>query len=134
MFCLVCSGERADLVGRSGARLLLDWASLTCSNTDLNTISSGRIPSTTSPSIRDAKHVLRWLNAPHTYFVRLYVAVRDGRGRRRRNEHPPGWADTDQGRVLLSVDSAGWISLAGAAPSDIANKVQRLAHDLRNGS
>ncbi|WP_246369372.1 hypothetical protein [Amycolatopsis echigonensis] len=40
----------------------------------------------TSPSIRDAKQVLQWLDKPHTYFGRLYIAVRDSRGKRRRNE------------------------------------------------
>lgn len=107
-------------------------ASLTCSDTDLNAIQRGQIPSTTSPSIRDAKHVLRWLGTPYTYFGRLYVAIRDSRGKRRRNENPPGWADTNQGRILFGVDKTGWISLSGAGPHEVAATMQRLEHKLRS--
>ena len=108
-------------------------ASLNCSDTDLNLIKSGEIPSTSNPSIRDAKKVLQWLKAPHTYFGRLYVAVRDSRGKRLRNENPPGWVDTEQGRILFGVDKSGWVSLAGAGPQDIAKKVQQLEGELRSG-
>ncbi|WP_033289951.1 ESX secretion-associated protein EspG [Amycolatopsis jejuensis] len=107
--------------------------SLNCSDTDLNMIKSGDVPSRTSPSIRDAKQVLQWLDAPHTYFGRLYVAVRDSRGKRLRNENPPGWADVEQGRILFGVDKSGWVSLAGAGPQDLMNKVQQVEKELRAG-
>ena len=135
LYLAACS---ADSLAQEFTGLLPDapaarLASLTCSNTDLNAIKGGAIPSTTSPSIRDAKQVLRWLNARHSYFGRLYVAIRDNRGKRRRNQDPPGWADTEQGRILFGVDGSGWVSLSGAGPQEIANKVQKLAHELRNG-
>ncbi|SEO56562.1 ESX secretion-associated protein EspG [Amycolatopsis saalfeldensis] len=134
LYLAACS---ADSLAQEFTALLPDapaarLASLTCSDTDLKAIKGGAIPNTTSPSIRDAKQVLRWLNAQHTHFGRLYVAIRDSRGRRRRNEDPPGWADTDQGRILFGVDGSGWVSLSGAGPQEIASKVQRLAYDLRN--
>ncbi|WIX80859.1 ESX secretion-associated protein EspG [Amycolatopsis carbonis] len=108
-------------------------ASLNCSDADFNAIKSGVIPSKTSPSIRDAKQVVQWLRAPKTYFGRLYVAVRDSRGKRLRNENPPGWIDTEQGRILFGVDKSGWISLAGAGPQDLVKKVQQLENELRSG-
>lgn len=127
-----------DALAREFATLLPNapaarLASLNCSNTDVDMIKRGRIPGVTSPSIRDAKQVLRWLSAPHTYSGRLYVAIRDNRGTRRRNENPPGWADTDQGRILFGVDKSGWISLSGAGPQNIANKVQQLTQELHDG-
>jgi hypothetical protein len=108
-------------------------ASLNCSDADFNAIKSGVIPSKTSPSIRDAKQVVQWLRAPKTYFGRLYVAIRDSRGKRLRNENPPGWIDTEQGRILFGVDKSGWISLAGAGPKDLVKKVQQLENELRSG-
>ncbi|MGV9295542.1 ESX secretion-associated protein EspG [Amycolatopsis sp. NPDC003676] len=107
--------------------------SLNCSDEDLNLVKSGGQPSgRTSPSIRDAKQVLQWLDKPHTYFGRLYVAVRDSRGKRRRNENPPGWADMEEGRILFGVDKSGWISLAGAGPQEMAKKLQQLESELRS--
>jgi hypothetical protein len=71
----------------------------------------------TSPSIGDARKVLQWLKAPYLHYGQLYAAIRDGHGGRRRNRKPPGWMDTDQGRLLFGVDPSGWVSLAGAGPA-----------------
>ncbi|MFI5607599.1 ESX secretion-associated protein EspG [Amycolatopsis sp. NPDC051903] len=128
----------ADALAREFALLLPEAppariASLNCSDADFNAIKSGTIPSATSPSIRDAKQVVQWIRTPKTYFGRLYVAVRDGRGKRLRNDNPPGWMDTEQGRILFGVDKSGWISLSGAGPHDIVNKVQQVEKELRSG-
>lgn len=128
----------ADALAREFAMLLPEApaariASLNCSDADFNTIKSGVIPSATSPSIRDAKQVLQWIRTPKKYFGRLYVAVRDSRGKRLRNENPPGWIDTEQGRILFGVDKSGWISLAGAGPQDVVSKLQQIEKELRGG-
>ncbi|WP_020663840.1 ESX secretion-associated protein EspG [Amycolatopsis benzoatilytica] len=110
------------------ARLL----SLNCSDADLNLVKTGQAVGHTGPSIRDAKQVIQWLDKPHTYFGRLYVAVRDSRGKRLRNENPPGWADLEEGRILFGIDKSGWISLSGAGPQDLLKKLQQLENDLRS--
>ncbi|MEC3980656.1 ESX secretion-associated protein EspG [Amycolatopsis sp. H20-H5] len=105
--------------------------SLNCAQADLEEIKRGKLPNGTSPSIRDAKRVLHWLQMEYKYFGQLYVAVREGQNKRRRNENPPGWLDTEQGRVLFGQDSNGWISLAGAGPQDVAKRLQQLENELR---
>jgi hypothetical protein len=85
----------------------------------------------TSPSIRDAKKVLQWIRSPHSFFGRLYVAIRDGGGNRKRLEKPPGWMDTEQGRVVFGADANGWVSLMGAGPHEVATKVVQLESQLR---
>ncbi|WP_410662710.1 ESX secretion-associated protein EspG [Amycolatopsis sp. lyj-84] len=105
--------------------------SLNCSEADLQVLMKGEMLTGGGPSIRDAKKIFQWIRSPHTFFGRLYVAIRDGGGNRKRVEKPPGWMDTEQGRVVFGPDTKGWVSLMGAGPHEIAAKVIQLESQLR---
>jgi hypothetical protein len=104
--------------------------SLNCAESDLHVLMGGGTLTGAGPSIRDAKKVLQWLKAPHLHYGQLYAAIFDAQGGRRRNPKPPGWMDTDQGRLLFGVDASGWVSLTGAGPQDIAGKMRQLESQL----
>jgi hypothetical protein len=104
---------------------------LNCAESDFHLLMGGGSLTGTSPSIRDAKKVLQWLKAPYVHYGQLYAAICDAHGGRSRNPKPPGWMDTDQGRLLFGVDASGWVSLAGAGQQDIAGKMRQLEAQLR---
>jgi hypothetical protein len=105
--------------------------SLNCAESDLQLLMGGGTLTGASPSIRDAKKVLGWLKMPYTHYGQLYAAIRDGNSNRKRTPKPPGWMDTEQGRVVFGVDASSWISLAGAGPQDIAGRLTQLEGQLR---
>lgn len=105
--------------------------SLSFSEADFADADAGRVSGQTSGSIADAKAAVRWLRVPRLHAGRLYAAVRNGHGGRRRTEVPPFWADTEQGRILMSKDDQGWFTLYGAATQNIENALEQLEDALR---
>ncbi|MGH3951327.1 MAG: ESX secretion-associated protein EspG [Pseudonocardiaceae bacterium] len=106
--------------------------SMACDETDLKGILNDKwLPS--SNSVRDAKRMKRWLEAERINAGQLYAAVRDGSGSRNATSVPvPTWIDTEEGRILFSVDGNGWVNLVGAGPAAIADKLRALEQSLRN--
>jgi hypothetical protein len=71
------------------------------------------------------------MQAPRIHVGRLYVALREGSGRRIRNEIPPYWIDTEQGRILSSVTSPGWLTITPASAQDLVQAVHQIEAELR---
>lgn len=105
--------------------------SMACDEQDFKAIAADKsLPQTNS--VRDAKRVKRHLDLERLAAGQLYAAVRDASGTRRANGAPvPTWIDTEEGRILVSVDSRGWINLVGADSATIATKLHELESDLR---
>ncbi|WP_329071864.1 ESX secretion-associated protein EspG [Amycolatopsis sp. NBC_01480] len=104
--------------------------SLSCSEEDYTAVLAGDAPPSRTNSARDARRAAEWMQLPRVHVGRLYAAVRSG-GKRIRNETPPYWIDTEQGRFIASV-SEGWLSVAAASAQDVAHRLQRLESDLRS--
>ncbi|MEC3978801.1 ESX secretion-associated protein EspG [Amycolatopsis sp. H20-H5] len=105
--------------------------SLTCAQGDYEAALNGDAPMTSSSSARDARRAAEWMRAPRIHVGRLYVALREGRERRVRNEIPPYWIDTEQGRILSSVTSPGWLTVAPASTQDLAQLLHQIEAELR---
>ncbi|MGH3516161.1 MAG: ESX secretion-associated protein EspG [Haloechinothrix sp.] len=104
---------------------------MSCDSTDMAALEKDKsLPQTNS--VRDAKRMKRVLDQERTNAGQLYAAVRDGIGGRKATTTPvPTWIDTESGRILLSLDSSGWLNLVGADTFTIANKLQDLEKALR---
>jgi hypothetical protein len=120
-----------DLAARLPEAKAAHTHSLNCAVADLHALLGGEMLNGASPSIRDAKKVVHWLKMPYVHPGQLYAAIRDGHSNRKRTPKPPGWMDTEQGRVLFGVDASSWVSLAGAGPQDVAGKLTQLETQLR---
>jgi hypothetical protein len=105
--------------------------SLSCAQGDYEAALKGEPPTTSSSSARDARRAVEWMQVPRIHVGRLYVALREGAGRRVRNEIPPYWIDTEHGRILSSVSSPGWLTIAPASAQDLAQALHQIEAELR---
>lgn len=104
--------------------------SMSCDDADLRAVMKDKaVPQ--SKSVQDAKRMNRALESDRTNTGQLYAAIRDGVGARKSTQAPvPTWFDTEQGRLLLSFDSSGWVNLVGASTLTIAGKLADLEKAL----
>ncbi|WP_158605480.1 ESX secretion-associated protein EspG [Amycolatopsis panacis] len=103
--------------------------SLSCSEADYRAALSGNPPATRTNSARDARRAVEWMQAPRVHTGRLYVAIRRGT-ERIRNEHPPYWIDTEQGRFTAAVTN-GWLSIGRARIDDLTRMLHTIEAGLR---
>ncbi|WP_167756547.1 MULTISPECIES: ESX secretion-associated protein EspG [unclassified Amycolatopsis] len=103
--------------------------SLSCSEADYSAVLAGNPPPTRTNSARDARRAVEWMQAPRIHVGRLYVAIRRGT-ERVRNEHPPYWIDTEQGRFTAAVTD-GWLSISPAGADDLARMLHTIEAGLR---
>ncbi|MFD2469487.1 ESX secretion-associated protein EspG [Amycolatopsis silviterrae] len=101
--------------------------SLSCSEADYSAVLAGNPPPTRTNSARDARRAVEWMQAPRIHVGRLYVAIRRGT-ERIRNEHPPYWIDTEQGRFTAAVTN-GWLTISPAGTDDLT----RMLHTIETG-
>lgn len=104
--------------------------SMSCDDADLRAVMKDKaVPS--SKSAHDAKRMKRILEGDRADTGQLYAAIRDGVGGRKSTTAPiPTWFDTEQGRLLLSFDTNGWVNLTGATTLTIADKLADLEKAL----
>jgi hypothetical protein len=104
--------------------------SLSCAAADYRLLRTGKTPPQNSSSSTDAKQLMRWFDEPRQNFGRLFTAVRDQWGARKQSPDIVQWADTPHGRILVHLDSKDWVSLSGAGPQDLADKLNQLRANL----
>ncbi|MBB4687807.1 ESX secretion-associated protein EspG [Amycolatopsis jiangsuensis] len=104
--------------------------SLSCSKQDYTAVVNGEAPPTRTGSARDARRAVEWMQAPRVHVGRLYVAIRRGSDRVR-NEHPPYWIDTEQGRISATVTN-GWLSISPASADDLTRILRTIEAALRS--
>lgn len=106
--------------------------SLSCRYEDYQAASAGNsVPA--GASGRDAKQIARWLNIEQTNFGELVTAVRTSNGAHRENEYTPRWIDTEQGRILVHLDTSGFLNLTTGSPERIVGRLHETENDLRGG-
>lgn len=105
--------------------------SLSCAQADYQAVLRGAAPPTSSSSARDARRTVEWMQAPRIHVGRLYVALNRS-GRRIRNENPPYWIDTEQGRFVATISSDGWLSISPADTHDVAQLLHAIEAGLHN--
>jgi ESX secretion-associated protein EspG len=83
------------------------------------------------------QHLTRLVGQPRTCGAQLYVAVRDGLGRRHRCPFPLNVIDTDAGRwfVQRQYNAGGqvWLTAAPATPQVLATKLYEMHRALAGG-
>lgn len=104
--------------------------SISCDVNDLMAVKADRqLPST--PSVRDAKRMRRFLEEERISTGQLFAAVRDNYGRKATKAPVPCWIDTAHGRALFSHGRGGWVSLSGAGINELAGTLTQLEQQLR---
>jgi hypothetical protein len=88
--------------------------SLSCSQADFEMALTGDVITDVIIGVRDAKRAVQWFKMPRINVGRLYVAIRGGYDNRVRSEQPPYSIDTEQGRILSSIDTSGWLNVSPA--------------------
>lgn len=107
--------------------------SLSCRYEDYQAANDGK-PVPSGGSGRDAKQIVRWLNVEHTNFGELVTAIRVSNGAHRECEYTPRWIDTEQGRILVYLDTSGFLNLTTGSPDKIVGRLQQTENDLRGSS
>lgn len=138
---IVCSGERIDLYPSQPEQLpeqlfraLPECApahvhSMSCDPTDYQAALAGK-PVSGGSSGRDAKQILRWIQLPRERGGQLFTASRKSTGGRNRSGEPPRWFDTEQGRILVYLDSTGYMNVVPGTLDKFASQLYTLEAGL----
>jgi len=104
--------------------------SLSCRFEDYKAAAAGQ-PVPSGASGRDAKNILRWTNLEPGNYGELVTELPTRDGKRRRYENTPRWIDTEYGRILVHLDSSGYVNLVTGNPTTIAGRLAQMESELR---
>ena len=138
---MIASGERIDLYPAQPEQLPeqlfralpeCDPASvhsMACDPSDYQAALADQ-PVSGGSSGRDAKQIMRWIQLPRERGGQLFTAVRKSTGGRNRSGEPPRWFDTEQGRILVYLDSSGYMNVVPGTLEKFAGQLHTLETGL----